>query len=69
MFALEFAILQGGIAARTPTQMQGSEVKEKKEITTYLPHCITFHCNHSELNPYAKIRKRMPLPLHYREVA
>ena len=69
MHAPGFAISQGDIAARTPTGMQGSEVKESKEIIAYLPNRVTFHRNRSESNAYAKIGTHMPLPLHYREVA
>ena len=51
MFALGFAISQGGIAAQTQTQMQGPEVKERKVDTTNLPHRVTRHHNRSESNP------------------
>ena len=69
VFALGFAFSQDGIVARTPTRMQGSEVKEGKEITAKIPYCVTFHRNRSESNPYTKIGSRMPLPLHYLELA
>ena len=62
MFALGFAISQGGIAARTTTRMQGFEVKGRKEITANLPNCVTCHRYRSELNLYVEIGRRMPLP-------
>ena len=51
VFALGLAILQGGIAARTPTRMQGSEVKERREVTTSLPNCIAYHHTCKESKP------------------
>ena len=48
VFALLFAISQGGIAARTPTRMQGFEVKGKKEMTANLPNHVKCHHNRSE---------------------
>ena len=42
MFAFGFAISQGGIAARTPTRMLGSEVKERKETTANIPNRVTY---------------------------
>ena len=48
--------------------MQDSEVKEREETTINLPNRVTFHRNRTESNPYAKVGRRMPLPLHYRKI-
>ena len=67
MFALGFAISLDGIAAQTPTQMQGSEVKEINKITVKIPNRMSCHCNRSDSNHNAQFERRMALPLHYRE--
>ena len=61
-FALGFAISQGGIAARTPTRMQGSEVKERKEIgeSSYSRNAPP---QSQRIEPVALIGTRMPF--HY----
>ena len=68
LHALEVAISQGGIPARTLALMQGSEVKKrkKKRTSTNFPRLGTSHRVQHKSNPNAKIRRRTPIPLHFR---